>query len=1166
MSNNNLIDNRQIRVFISSTFRDMQDERDYLMKRTFPKLRKLAAERDVTLTELDLRWGITEEESKSGKVVEICLREIENSIPFFIGIIGNRYGWTPDRSDLTEYTTEQFPIVKDYLDNHLSVTEMEMQFGVLAREEDMHAYFFIKEQEDEKQDNPEMLERLKEEVMASRYPSNTYSSPEDLALQVEKEFALMLDELFPFGELSNVEKERIGQRSFMNQLCQNYIRDEKYFNALNDWMDDWTQHQLVVTGASGLGKSALIANWLKEKLQDTNREYNIIYHFTGNGGSESSYDHIIETICSEINNYYGWTNEDDENGPFTDKIVGGEEEKEMTKIEKLFVKVQSEGKQPLLLVLDAVNQIANEKNAKSMNWIPAPPPKIKILFSTLDTDRTMEMFRQRNYPTISVYPLDKKQRVRLVEEYIGAFAKKLKSKQIQRIVNSPQSENTLVLKTILEELINFGIYEKLDDRIDYYLSPNSIEDFYQALLQSYEQDYALYSTDFIKHILSLISVSQKGLSEDEILDIIKEKPLYWSQFYCAFSSHLTNKNGLISFSHQYISDTIHKRYVFNNLNWNLSCRHEIIELFKTRDNSRAWIELAYQYYKIKNFSSLYLLLQRIPVFEEFYKNYRKTLTNYWKKLKEKGYDYAIYQDLLKSYKEEEKSSIYKDFIYFFRSAQFSLNFAMMLCLDYIEWTEKDMGKEHLDTACAYHTMGMLYFWKKDYKMALNFYFKALHIREEILGVKHLDTATTYHGLGVVYIHQNDYSRALDFFQKALFVYENVLGEKHPDTISYYNCIGHTCHVQNDYPRALEFYFKQMSILEQLNNGLETAKLYNNIGDVFKSEREFQKALDYYQKALSIRESELGVEHIETSYSYENIGSLYNNQGNYAKALEYYLKELSILEKLQSEEIRDITRLDRLYSIISFVYEDQGDYKNYLEFFMKAMNFCEKIHGIEHERTAVYYNKMGTIYKNLGELPKALEFYLKALSIRKKVLGEENPMTALSYEALGNYYKELSDYPKALEYYQNTLSIRDKTNGEGSQASIGIINKIGSIYHTLGNYSNALQYRQKVLNFHLRKSGETNLKTAQAYNNIGAEYRGLKQYDKSLEYITKAYDIAADIGDDIAKATYLNRLGRTLAAMGDLSTAHDKFQTAITLVPKDHPVAIDSRKRIEVLNK
>ena len=37
-----------------NNLRDMQDERDYLMKRTFPKL---AAGRDVTLTELDLRWG-----------------------------------------------------------------------------------------------------------------------------------------------------------------------------------------------------------------------------------------------------------------------------------------------------------------------------------------------------------------------------------------------------------------------------------------------------------------------------------------------------------------------------------------------------------------------------------------------------------------------------------------------------------------------------------------------------------------------------------------------------------------------------------------------------------------------------------------------------------------------------------------------------------------------------------------------------------------------------------------------------------------------------------------------------------------------------------------------------------------------------------------------------
>ena len=84
---NNNIENRQIRIFISSTFQDMHNERDYLITKVFPRLRVEAAKRDVTVVPLDLRWGITEEESKNGKVLEICLEEIDNSHPFFIGLL-----------------------------------------------------------------------------------------------------------------------------------------------------------------------------------------------------------------------------------------------------------------------------------------------------------------------------------------------------------------------------------------------------------------------------------------------------------------------------------------------------------------------------------------------------------------------------------------------------------------------------------------------------------------------------------------------------------------------------------------------------------------------------------------------------------------------------------------------------------------------------------------------------------------------------------------------------------------------------------------------------------------------------------------------------------------------------------------------------------------------
>jgi hypothetical protein len=49
-------------VFISSTFRDFIQERDELVKKVFPELRKRRKQRFVELLEVDLRWGITKDQ------------------------------------------------------------------------------------------------------------------------------------------------------------------------------------------------------------------------------------------------------------------------------------------------------------------------------------------------------------------------------------------------------------------------------------------------------------------------------------------------------------------------------------------------------------------------------------------------------------------------------------------------------------------------------------------------------------------------------------------------------------------------------------------------------------------------------------------------------------------------------------------------------------------------------------------------------------------------------------------------------------------------------------------------------------------------------------------------------------------------------------------------
>ena len=141
---------RQIRVFVSSTFRDMGAERDYLVKFIFPQLRKLCESRGVTWGEVDLRWGVTDEAAAEGKVLPICLEEIRRCRPYFIGMLGERYGWVPDSipADLLESQA--------WLKQHLqrSVTELEILHGVFSKEP-MHgrAYFYFRDPGCEREDH-----------------------------------------------------------------------------------------------------------------------------------------------------------------------------------------------------------------------------------------------------------------------------------------------------------------------------------------------------------------------------------------------------------------------------------------------------------------------------------------------------------------------------------------------------------------------------------------------------------------------------------------------------------------------------------------------------------------------------------------------------------------------------------------------------------------------------------------------------------------------------------------------------------------------------------------------------------------------------------------------------------------------------------------------------
>jgi len=128
-------------VFITSTFHDMQAERDLLRNVVFPALEEKLKARRVHLEWIDLRVGVANPAAESeaafeAQVLKVCLEEVKRSRPFLVGLLGDRYGWVPPRERVEAAVEEAAAAeaeksIAAALEGR-SVTDLEIDFGVLS--------------------------------------------------------------------------------------------------------------------------------------------------------------------------------------------------------------------------------------------------------------------------------------------------------------------------------------------------------------------------------------------------------------------------------------------------------------------------------------------------------------------------------------------------------------------------------------------------------------------------------------------------------------------------------------------------------------------------------------------------------------------------------------------------------------------------------------------------------------------------------------------------------------------------------------------------------------------------------------------------------------------------------------------------------------------------
>lgn len=112
------------RVFVSSTFTDMKEERRILQECVFPKLEKFCEANGAKFQAVDLRWGVNEESQRNQKTLEICLNEIARCQritpkPNFLILVGNKYGWLPLPHKITKNEMKRIHKVVRSVENKL---------------------------------------------------------------------------------------------------------------------------------------------------------------------------------------------------------------------------------------------------------------------------------------------------------------------------------------------------------------------------------------------------------------------------------------------------------------------------------------------------------------------------------------------------------------------------------------------------------------------------------------------------------------------------------------------------------------------------------------------------------------------------------------------------------------------------------------------------------------------------------------------------------------------------------------------------------------------------------------------------------------------------------------------------------------------------------------
>lgn len=311
-------------------------------------------------------------------------------------------------------------------------------------------------------------------------------------------------------EYERFARERGGEESFVGRQVE--------LQAILDYVGSDSRWPVVIHGASGCGKTALLARASQEVAKTRKR----IERFIGVAPRSSDLRSLLGSLCQELRQW----NSRAEALPTEIKELRDEFSQHLQ---------AATPERPLILFLDALDQLADADNGRLLNWLPlgSLPAHVKLVVSCLSNRVTGDPGCQP-YAELKRHPIPAENFINLgslseaeaclllFDRWLPKVGRNVSNDQrarIEQLLASPACRQPIFLKLLFEEVRLWHSYDPV-------LVPGeSVSALLEQLFDRLGRP-TNHGPLLVNRVLGYLSASRHGLAENEIMEILFADPEY----------------------------------------------------------------------------------------------------------------------------------------------------------------------------------------------------------------------------------------------------------------------------------------------------------------------------------------------------------------------------------------------------------------------------------------------------------------------------------------------------------------------------------------------------------------------------------------------------------------------------------------------------------------